>query len=46
MFFASLRMVIDSLDIEEVSFFFFGVLGDVQMSLDPWLRCEEHDECA
>ena len=27
-------------------FFFFGVLGDVQMSLDPWLRCEEHDECA
>ena len=24
----------------------FWVLYDVQMSLDPWLGCEEHDECA
>ena len=27
-------------------FFSFQVLCDFQMSLDPWLGCEEHAECA
>ena len=27
-------------------FFSFWVLCDFQMSLNPWLGCEEHAECA
>ena len=50
------RMVIDNLTTDDVSFFFFLLCGlasfhsmffcDFQMYLKPWLRCEEHAECA
>ena len=48
-------MVIDNFTVDDVRFFFFffglcgffsfWVLCDFQMSLNPWLGCEEHVKC-